>query len=81
MPSLLSTSRAAPKSISTARSSSVTKMLAGLMSRCSILYWWTMRSPRRISSNSDRMVDSRNTFCFFRSRAVTTKSCRVAPSR
>ena len=45
LPSLLSTSRAAPKSISTARLSSVMKILAGLMSRCSILCWCTMRKP------------------------------------
>ncbi|MNL48069.1 hypothetical protein D3C87_1708980 [compost metagenome] len=81
LPSLDSTSRAAPKSIITALLSSVMKMLAGLMSRCSILCWCTMRKPRSTSSNSERMVDSRNTFCVFRSRAVMMKSCRVAPSR
>jgi hypothetical protein len=81
LPSLDSTSRAAPKSIITALLSSVMKMLAGLMSRCSILCWCTMRRPRSTSSNSERMVDSRKTFCVFRSRAVMMKSCRVAPSR
>src|SRR3989344_3223328 len=75
------TYRAAPKSIITALLSSVMKMLAGLISRCSILCWCTMRSPRSTSSNSERMVDSRKTFCVFRSRAVMMKSCRVAPSR
>ncbi len=81
LPSLLSTSRAAPKSSSTALFSLVMKMFAGLMSRCSILCWWTMRKPRRISSKSERMVDSRNTLSRFRSRAVTMKSCRVSPCR
>ena len=81
LPSLDSTSRAAPKSIITALLSSVMKMLAGLISRCNILCWCTMRKPRRISSNSDRMVDSRNTFCFLSSRAVMMKSWSVAPSR
>ena len=51
-----STSRAAPKSSITALLSLVMKMLAGLMSRCSILCWCTMRRPRRISSNRLRMV-------------------------
>src|SRR3982751_6314512 len=49
LPSLLSTSRAAPKSSITALLSLVMKILAGLMSRCRIFCWCTIGKPRRVA--------------------------------